>query len=1256
MRIILLLLLSTSFLFSTSFYELDPLVSTQSCVHTLSGEFHLYQEDRLTENIVLYRVYRDQVWKYSPHTELILKGRPVKSGSKKKKKKKKKSEDTFIYDEVQTAAANGCPLVYQLDDSIYRLVLPIGFTNTARGELNALGNLRNKTLKRLDTFTFIMSCPDGTERTFIKSYSIGHDMHYLLQSEKLPNGQMLRYEYDQKQRIHALRCGKESAVFHYYSDYDFDITTSKGTTFVYRSQNNLLCQAEGPSIDERFTYQGNQIQLVKWTDKAPFRVEYTRDNKVRAIKNEQGEALHTFSYFSNRTEVLHRENTKTIYYYTSHFLPETIEQLTSRQTTQETIKFNWNPFGELTSKTVYNSMGSLVFAQSYEYDRLGNPVIENYNGKIIRREFDSLCRVITETSDDSFQFCYLGETNLLTEKIRVGKEQYHYEYDEKMVLKKIEIFDTQRNFKREIELTGGPNWPTEVIEKVGGTIVCKTQYHYQKKEALEKIFHPNGQLLLERTIARSEIKRPWEILYHPGVSRDGEWEIERDYFDRVTARRKKGAGGLTLSEEKWEYNPVFLTAYKDPQNTWFRYEYRKNGQKEKETITFPNGKKKVLFFDHLARITKELADDTFLYHYLGDTNLITKKIRQGKEEYSYSYTNDKLLRQVVVYDPQKNHTRTIDLEGNPDIPSKMIEKADGKIVRITTYSSPSDGILVEEVYNPDGTKILSHTINENQIRKPWLTLYGPSTIRDGDLEIEKDHFERVIAKRKKSPSGETLLEERWEYDALFLRSHTDQTGLTRNYQYNLKGQREKEILETSLGTLETLFTCDDRGRIEKKRVGDLITCYSYDQQDRILTLSEEDLEGNLISKVFFNYNTDPPSITQQMTRGAITYPMQQETPSPDEEYIPGAQKVYNELGQLIELYTDDGTIHYTIEYNKWGHPTKYIDLINEQRGTLDYDEMGNLISETFGNGLSLKNTYDLRGRKTELILPDDSHIFYRWGPKYLDEIYRIAHRGKYQYRHRFMQYDLCGFPTKQRLIEGFGELSYILDSSMQVAAVHTRYFDQVSNLPYTGDFPTTTKPYIYKTDSLGRIVEIEQPNRFLRFTYDVWNRRLTKRVWEKKEDEWEEVLSLGFLYDKEKEIGAMDLEDNWLRQLRVLAPHPINTGDQAVAYELEGLPYAPIYDLYGNVVTLLSVIRGKVMESYTYSPHGRDKITDIWNEVLPNSKAFNPWRFGCYRVDEETGLLSIDRAFYDPQQRSFLTKPDKQLPQPQLFAVPRSNI
>ena len=585
------------------------------------------------------------------------------------------------------------------------------------------------------------------------------------------------------------------------------------------------------------------------------------------------------------------------------------------------------------------------------------------------------------------------------------------------------------------------------------------------------------------------------------------------------------------------------------------------------------------------------------------------------------YDDNHILTRVTIDD-----LRVIEIEGGEEHPAVILEKANDLLLRKTTYQYGAT--ILEAIYNPDGSLCLKRTIAQSAIHRPWKVTFPIGTSIENGIEVERDYFGRIIAKKGDGWS------ETYDYNALHLISKTDPMGIVTSYSYDEQGHKQKETIKTSFGDIETLFSHDALGRVTKVQTGDLCTLYRYDEKDRVIEKKEKDLQGTLIRHISFLYENNEVLVKQKTNQGTVTYPLPKHNPAHSDR---------------------KNDTYYTIEYNRRGQPTRIVDPEHNLIEIRTYDDLGNLTEETLSNGLTLKKSYDHRSRPIQLTLPDESVIYYRWGPKYLEEIRRITNKEKYEYNHDFQEYDLAGFPIRQRLIEGFGEISYELNEHLCIAAVLSRHFDQRADEISRIDLPPNTKNNTYRCDKLGRIVEIDQPKRKLLFTYDYWNRRMTKRVVEFLDDIWQETSHLAFIYDDMQEIGAMDLTENTLKQLRVLAPHPINPGDHAIAYELEGMPYVPIHDLHGNVKKLLSVIRRKVMETYTHALSGREKIVDYWGDVIPESKAGNPWRFKCQRIDEETGLLFIDGDYYDTHHQTFLQDRTKSLPSLQLFSLPRES-
>ena len=90
------------------------------------------------------------------------------------------------------------------------------------------------------------------------------------------------------------------------------------------------------------------------------------------------------------------------------------------------------------------------------------------------------------------------------------------------------------------------------------------------------------------------------------------------------------------------------------------------------------------------------------------------------------------------------------------------------------------------------------------------------------------------------------------------------------------------------------------------------------------------------------------------------------------------------------------------------------------------------------------------------------------------------------------------------------------------------------------------------------------------YAYDPFDRRLSKTVYRKSFfGSWTPQIEENYLYDEKQEIGAIDTEGK-CAQLRILGRAAHGETGSAVAFELEGLIYVPIHDLFGNVAILFT--------------------------------------------------------------------------------------
>lgn len=587
---------------------------------------------------------------------------------------------------------------------------------------------------------------------------------------------------------------------------------------------------------------------------------------------------------------------------------------------------------------------------------------------------------------------------------------------------------------------------------------------------------------------------------------------------------------------------------------------------------------------------------------------------------SYAYTDTGEIACVTLDD--ERHVRSIEIEGGTHRPTVIYESGDGTLLKITRYSY-GDETIEESIYDPDGTLCFTRSIDPSQIHRPWLILYPIGVSHEGNIAVERDYFGRVIARRVLDAQGNVVSEETWDYNAHHLLTHTAVDGLKTTFTYNDLGLLAEKTLHTRKAPLKTTYTYDKKGRIATSTYGEIITAYSYDRSGALLETIEKTLDGTLLTR-------NAPPTNSPILCIELPTNLEQVTVKKDP------------IGNITRIQTEDGTVDYEISYNPRCQPTRVIDHINNTEGTRTYDDLGNLLEEKLLNGLTLTSKRDVYGRRVEHTLPDSSKVYYRWGPKFLNEIRRVSLRRKFDYIHQFILYNLDGFPSRQRQIGGFGDALYETEGS-EITYVQTRFIDQRLDQIQELSIEKPASPYSYKLDGLGRILEMYLPGRTITFTYDPWNRRMTKKVVEERPDTRYDPVDLAFLYDDTREIGAYSLYSRKLIELRVAPEIKINAGDHAVAYELGGLLYLPQFDLTGNPATLVSYSRDEVMETYRFSPTGSCELFDIYGNLLQRSKAFNPWNFRGYRLDDETGLIYIDGAYYDPALEAFIPDQSRKL-------------
>jgi YD repeat-containing protein len=122
-------------------------------------------------------------------------------------------------------------------------------------------------------------------------------------------------------------------------------------------------------------------------------------------------------------------------------------------------------------------------------------------------------------------------------------------------------------------------------------------------------------------------------------------------------------------------------------------------------------------------------------------------------------------------------------------------------------------------------------------------------------------------------------------------------------------------------------------------------------------------------------------------------------------------------------------------------------------------------------------------------------------------------------------------------------------------------------------------------DPPNQLLEAVSDKQKVKFTYDPLGRRLNKAVYTATGYGWKETFYESYLYDGQNEIGAFTA-NNTPKNLRILGyaihkDHPVT-----IALELEGQIFAPILDVQGNIVRLISPDSNTISQSYEFNAFG----------------------------------------------------------------------
>ncbi len=518
-----------------------------------------------------------------------------------------------------------------------------------------------------------------------------------------------------------------------------------------------------------------------------------------------------------------------------------------------------------------------------------------------------------------------------------------------------------------------------------------------------------------------------------------------------------------------------------------------------------------------------------------------------------------------------------------------------------------------------------------------------------------DALGRLVERSVHDSFGALLSQEKITYDLLGRQVKKEETLVSEGeikgaiinlFRYHLNGQ-EEAIIE-SAGTPEqkiTHFTYNSFAqKVQTLKPDGCSLFYTYDPLQRVQSLTSSD--QSLSYRYAYNRRHQLTQVEDCKAQTVQACRYDENGQLIEERFNHGLSMDYryDRMGRLTALSLPDQS---TVEYKYDAFHLRQVD--RSSKGALlythrysAYDPSSLLLQERLiGLSGEVNYTYDPAGRPKEI---GHSSFTQTIPPQGFDAVGRLREvhtQDALGFCVAAFNYDALDHLQEEK---GKWNHSYRTDSCHNRSrkngtAYHTNArhqllsqgeatyrYDPNGNLIEKRERGETTA---YAYDALDRLIAVRKGEETITYTYDASHRRLSKRTKDKEEF---------YLYVGSDDIGSMCQGE--IQDLRILG-HSSAGEKGAIAIELQGKAYAPLYDCQGDLVALIDSSTGRTEESYCYSAFGEEKIYNQDGKEMSHS--LNPWRFACKRKDEETGWIYFGRRFYDPETGRWTT------PDPLLF-------
>jgi len=798
-------------------------------------------------------------------------------------------------------------------------------------------------------------------------------------------------------------------------------------------------------------------------------------------------------------------------------LPEEVREKTLDASGHEVllkkVRYAYHPSGEITREDHYDGNNTHRYSILNEYD----------DRERLVATIDPLGHRTTFEYNDNF--------NLIAKRDPLTETEWTYDKANRPTHVKEGELTTQKIYDKASRVIA-------TIDPCGN----KTRYTYDSLGRVIAIYHPDGGVEHKEydvlgNVAKEIDPNGWETrkeynfrgqpiaIYHPDGSEEhftynldsGTVATHVDRNGTKTAYTYDVFDNCTKSESPHKvitatYSPFHKLSETDAEGLTTTYEYDFAGRK----IAEKNADRLILYsYDELGRLYRTQIGETV---YVKEYDLLDRVIEKRTEDLNGNI----YFQEKYVYDANGNKTHLITCMG----------------VTETKFNARNQPI---QILTPDGyCTTIDYTYN---------TQFTKTTTTPKGIQIVELHDVRNRLKEHKvlNPNREIIQHREFEYDPAGNRTKvhehiyegtTPLRTITNTWEYGPSGRvqrliesdlKETNYLYDSSGRLHTIIkpdktelihSYDPLGRLStlKSSRGDIAYAYRYDKNDRVIEVNSlegttkraYDIYGHLIQETLANglsltsfYN--PQGERTQVGQATFVYRggMLSQATYQGHAYI----YTRNLAGKIIQASTPIGTFQYSYDTSlrRNGITTPYYTSSG-----YTFDPCGNLLSYTYTDPIgTVTNTY--KYDHLNQLLSEDEHSYA------YDSLYNRVQKDEHRHTLNTLSQTLSD-----------GEITYDYDPN--------------GNLIRAGDTH-------FAYDSLDRLVTVQKEGNTYSYTYDPFNRRISKD-------------SIHYLWDGKNEIGSTNGE------LRILGEGLGAEIGAAAFIVLDNRVYVPIHDHRGNLVSL----------------------------------------------------------------------------------------